>query len=224
MLPTDSTSPHTFPTSHFQKAAEAGDFLITAEVMPPKGGDVSHMVDMAQRLRGRVHAVNITDGSRAVMRMSSMAAAAVLRQHGIEPICQMACRDRNRIAQTYDELFKPLRSRGILPIQNHSGSGHVYHLYVIRIAENCPLRSEALQAELSKRNIQTGIHYPIPCHLQPAFEYLNYPKGSFPNAETLSQQILSLPMFPGLKDNQISQVVDTISELIDSNPESAISA
>lgn len=104
MLPTDSTSPHALPTSHFQKAAEAGDFLITAEVMPPKGGDVSHMVEMAQQLQGRVHAVNITDGSRAVMRMSSLAAAAVLRQRGIEPICQMACRDRNRIALQADLL------------------------------------------------------------------------------------------------------------------------
>ncbi|NEQ46509.1 MAG: methylenetetrahydrofolate reductase [Leptolyngbya sp. SIOISBB] len=104
MLPTDPTIPHAFPTSHFQKAAEAGDFLVTAEVMPPKGGDVSHMVEMAQQLRGRVHAVNITDGSRAVMRMSSMAAAAVLRQQGIEPICQMACRDRNRIALQADLL------------------------------------------------------------------------------------------------------------------------
>ena len=132
--------------------------------------------------------------------------------------------DRNRIAQKYDRLFEPLRSQGILPIQNHSGSGHVYHLYVVRIAENCPLRSEALQAELSKRGIQTGIHYPIPCHLQPAFEHLNYPEGSFPNAETLSQQILSLPMFPGLKDNQINQVVDTIIDLLDSNSGSAMSA
>ncbi|MGF1459554.1 MAG: methylenetetrahydrofolate reductase [Leptolyngbyaceae cyanobacterium] len=90
--------------SQLQRAAHAGEFLITAEVMPPKGGDISHMVQMAQQLRGRVHAVNITDGSRAVMRMSSLAAAAVLQQRGIEPICQMACRDRNRIALQADLL------------------------------------------------------------------------------------------------------------------------
>ena len=104
MLPTDSPITHAFPTSNFQTAAAAGDFLITAEVMPPKGGDINHMVEMAQQLRGRVHAVNVTDGSRAVMRMSSMAAAAVLKQRGIEPICQMACRDRNRIALQADLL------------------------------------------------------------------------------------------------------------------------
>ncbi|MGD1859558.1 MAG: methylenetetrahydrofolate reductase [Leptolyngbyaceae cyanobacterium] len=88
--------------SQLQQAARAGKFLVTAEVMPPKGGDVSHMVKMAQKLRGRVHAVNVTDGSRAVVRMSSLAAAAILQQQGIEPICQMACRDRNRIALQAD--------------------------------------------------------------------------------------------------------------------------
>lgn len=99
-----SSVPHSFAESQLQQAAQAGEFLITAEVMPPKGGDVSHMVKMAKTLHGRVHAVNITDGSRAVMRMSSLAAAAVLRQQGIEPICQMACRDRNRIALQADLL------------------------------------------------------------------------------------------------------------------------
>jgi methylenetetrahydrofolate reductase (NADPH) len=86
----------------FRQAAEAGEFLLTAEVMPPKGGNPQHMVDMAQKLKGRVHAVNVTDGSRAVLRMSSMAAAVILQQHGIEAICQMACRDRNAIALQAD--------------------------------------------------------------------------------------------------------------------------
>lgn len=103
-----SNSPNEPPSSSsestFQKAVKAGQFLVTAEVMPPKGGDASHMVAMAHKLRGRVHAINITDGSRAVMRMSSLAAAAILQQQGVEPICQMACRDRNRIALQADLL------------------------------------------------------------------------------------------------------------------------
>ncbi|MGD1939980.1 MAG: methylenetetrahydrofolate reductase [Leptolyngbyaceae cyanobacterium] len=103
--------------SQFQQAARAGEFLITAEVMPPKGSNVRHMVSMADQLRGRVHAVNITDGSRAVMRMSSLAAAAILRQQGIEPICQMACRDRNRIALQADLLgAQALGIRNILAL------------------------------------------------------------------------------------------------------------
>lgn len=79
-----------------------GDFLITAEVAPPKGSDPSHMVQMAQQLKDRVHAVNVTDGSRAVLRMSSLAASIILLQQGIEPICQIACRDRNRIGLQAD--------------------------------------------------------------------------------------------------------------------------
>jgi methylenetetrahydrofolate reductase (NADPH) len=88
--------------SSFRTAAKAGDFLVTAEVAPPKGGNPEHMIAMAATLKGRVHAVNITDGSRAVLRMSSLAASLILQQNGIEPICQMACRDRNRIALQAD--------------------------------------------------------------------------------------------------------------------------
>ncbi len=90
--------------SDFRRAAAAGEFLITAEVAPPKGGDVTHMVEMATCLKGRVHAVNITDGSRAVMRMSPLAASVILIKHGIEPVCQFACRDRNRIGLQGDLL------------------------------------------------------------------------------------------------------------------------
>jgi methylenetetrahydrofolate reductase (NADPH) len=86
----------------FRAAAQAGEFLITAEVAPPKGGDPARMVQVALALKDRVHAVNITDGSRAVLRMCPLAAASILLQHGIEPICQMACRDRNSIALQAD--------------------------------------------------------------------------------------------------------------------------
>ncbi len=86
----------------FRRAAQAGEFLVTAEVAPPKGVDVTLMISMAATLKGRVHAVNITDGSRAVLRMSSLVASAILLQNGIEPICQVACRDRNRIGLQAD--------------------------------------------------------------------------------------------------------------------------
>ena len=88
----------------FRQAAANGEFLITAEVAPPKGGDITHMMQMANCLKGRVHAVNITDGSRAVMRMSPFAASLILLRHGIEPVCQFACRDRNRIGLQGDLL------------------------------------------------------------------------------------------------------------------------
>lgn len=94
---------HSFSAfNNFRTAAQRGDFLITAEVAPPKGGDPSHTIAMTATLKGRVHAVNITDGSRAVMRMSSLVASVILLQNGIEPICQFACRDRNRIGLQAD--------------------------------------------------------------------------------------------------------------------------
>ena len=72
--------------------------------MPPRGGDASHTLAMADCLKGRVHAVNVTDGSRAVMRMSSLAVCRLLLEKGLEPVLQLACRDRNRIALQGDLL------------------------------------------------------------------------------------------------------------------------
>ena len=88
--------------NRFRNAVKSGEFLITAEVAPPKGADPTHMIQMAETLKGRVHAVNITDGSRAVLRMSPLVASIILKNHGLEPICQVACRDRNRIALQAD--------------------------------------------------------------------------------------------------------------------------
>lgn len=90
--------------SKLQAAAERGDFLITAEIMPPKGPDTQDFAHKAQLLKPRVHAVNVTDSNRAVMRLSPLAGAILLEQMGIESVCQFACRDRNRIALQSDLL------------------------------------------------------------------------------------------------------------------------
>jgi methylenetetrahydrofolate reductase (NADPH) len=92
------------PLTRFKTALQRGEFLVTAEVAPPKGTNPAHMVEMAEQLKNRVHAVNITDGSRAVMRMSSMVSALLLLEQGIEPVYQVACRDRNAIALQADLL------------------------------------------------------------------------------------------------------------------------
>ncbi len=91
-------------TQRLRQAIQAKEFLVTAEVAPPKGGNPSHMIAMAQLLKERVHAVNVTDGSRAVLRMSSLASCLLLQQNGIEPVCQFTCRDRNRIGLQADLL------------------------------------------------------------------------------------------------------------------------
>ncbi len=90
--------------SDLEWAAERGDFLVTAEVTPPKGADPGEMLRKAAALKGRVHAVNVTDSNRAIARMSPLAAALLLQQQGIQPVYQVACRDRNRIALQGDLL------------------------------------------------------------------------------------------------------------------------
>ncbi len=87
-----------------QQALASGRPAITAEVTPPRGGDPRRTLEAARCLRGWVHAINVTDGSRAVMRMSSLAMCRLLRDEGLEPVLQLACRDRNRIALQADLL------------------------------------------------------------------------------------------------------------------------
>lgn len=115
---------------------------------------------------------------------------------------------RNLAGREYDKLLKPLEDRGIISILNVSGAGHVYHLYVIRVTDHFALNRDQLYQHLNQQGIQVGIHYPIPCHLQPAYRYLGYQPGDFPQAETLCQQILSLPIYPGIIPQQIQQVVE----------------
>jgi methylenetetrahydrofolate reductase (NADPH) len=86
------------------QALSSEQFTITAEVAPPRGGDVTRTLEAASALKGLVHAVNVTDGSRAVMGMSSLAVCRLLMERGIEPVLQMTCRDRNRIALQADLL------------------------------------------------------------------------------------------------------------------------
>jgi len=122
--------------------------------------------------------------------------------------------DRLNIAQQYDTELAPLNRLGIIPIQNQSGTGHVYHLYVIKINDYCVLERQQIQEQLTAAGIQTGIHYPIPCHLQPAFTDLGYQIGDFPQAEKQAKQILSLPMYPGLKHSQVKEVVATLASIL----------
>ncbi len=121
---------------------------------------------------------------------------------------------RNQIARHYDQRLASLEEMGIVPIRNLSGSGHIYHLYVIRITPTSPLDPTSFQLALEAQGIQTGIHYPVPCHLQPAFQSLGYQPGSFPQAEALSQEILSLPMYFGMTLAQADQVVDSIAQVL----------
>ena len=84
---------------------------------------------------------------------------------------------------------------------------HVFHLDVVRVADDA---RDDLRAHLAAEGIDTGIHYPIPMHLQPALAHLQHRQGDFPIAERLAGEILSLPMYPELEPAQAERVVDTI--------------
>lgn len=152
-----------------------------------------------------------TEAAGTNSRLDSLQAAVL---HAKLPYLYDWNQERNRLAQRYDEKLKSLRSLGIFPIENHSGVGHVYHLYVVRITLDCPIERAQLQDELQAQGISTGIHYPLPCHLQPAFHHLGYEPGTFQHAERLSQEILSLPMYPGLSDAQVDRVVAAIETAV----------
>ena len=82
----------------------------------------------------------------------------------------------------------------------------MYHLYVIRTKQR-----EELQAYLQENGIGTLIHYPVPPHLQEAYQHLGYKKGDFPLAEELAGTCLSLPIYPGITEAQIAEVSETIN-------------
>jgi len=88
--------------SNLEKILTGGQFAVTGELGPPKGADVAIIERKAKLLKGNVDAINVTDNQTAIVRMSSIAVSALLKQMGMEPTMQMVCRDRNRIAMQSD--------------------------------------------------------------------------------------------------------------------------
>jgi dTDP-4-amino-4,6-dideoxygalactose transaminase len=107
-------------------------------------------------------------------------------------------------ARKYNELFAATETNIITP-HEPSWSKPVYHLYVIQVENR-----EAVQTMLTKENIGTGIHYPIPLHLQSAYTILGYRPGDLPVCEKAAERILSLPMFPGLSEPEQARVVQAV--------------
>ncbi len=110
---------------------------------------------------------------------------------------------RQQIASRYTT---GLANKVVTPgVSTHSS--HVWHLYVIQVDNR-----DALQEYLMECGIGTLIHYPIPAHLQKAYSYLGYKSGDLPVTEALADRILSLPMFPGLTDEQVDYVIESVAE------------
>jgi dTDP-4-amino-4,6-dideoxygalactose transaminase len=112
---------------------------------------------------------------------------------------------RRRIARRYDEAFAGTEIRTPQPTDSNR---HVYHVYAIRSTARA-----RWQQELSARGIQTGIHYPIPVHRQPAYTDGRWNAGDFPHSETAAEEVLSLPMYPELQESQQDEVVRAVLEV-----------
>jgi dTDP-4-amino-4,6-dideoxygalactose transaminase len=96
------------------------------------------------------------------------------------------------------------------------GSRHVYHLYVVQV----PRRDE-VRASLAAAGVQTGVHYPIPIHLQSAYKDLGYGAGAFPICERAAAEVLSLPMYPELTEAQVSEVASALRAALSAAPATA---
>ena len=117
-------------------------------------------------------------------------------------------RSRLEAARRYAELFAAAGAPVVLPFQP-AWSKPVYHLYVIQADHR-----DAVRSELAKVGIGTGVHYPIPLHLQKAYAGLGLPRGSLPVTESAAGRILSLPMFPTLSEAQQERVVEAVLRVI----------
>ena len=117
---------------------------------------------------------------------------------------------RRALAAKYDEL---LADSGIDTPKQKSWARHVYHVYTVRGEDRAGLQ-EALNAE----GIQTGIHYPVPVHMQPAYADLGYRAGAFPQSEAAAAQVLSLPLYPELPPSSVAEVARAIKKVVGKTP------
>jgi dTDP-4-amino-4,6-dideoxygalactose transaminase len=131
------------------------------------------------------------DGLQAVVLRAKLAKLAVWNAR------------RRSAAARYDALLAPVD--GVVRPQTLPGNEHVWHLYVIRV----PNRDEVLR-KLGEAGIGAGIHYPVPVHMQPAFGDLGYGPGDFPVAEQAAGEILSLPLYPQITEEQQVRVVEAV--------------
>ena len=173
------------------------------------GGVVTNDDDIAQRIRAMRDWGQLQRGMHELpgynYRMDGLQGAVlgVKLRH-----LETWTRGRQRVAARYDEFLAKTAVAGRIRLPRPCPDGdHVYHQYVIRVKDR-----DRLRAELQMRGVQTGIHYPLPVHLQPVFAGLGYNAGDFPQSEQITRTIVSLPIYAELTDEQIARVVAAVEE------------
>jgi dTDP-4-amino-4,6-dideoxygalactose transaminase len=118
---------------------------------------------------------------------------------------------RRAIAARYGELLGPAATEGrvVLPAEA-PGREHVWHQYVVRVRER-----DAVRKRLGERGIATSVFYPVPLHLQECFAGLGGREGDFPEAERAAREVLALPMFAGLRDDEVERVAAALLESLE---------
>ena len=160
----------------FKDKLKSDKFIITAELFPPKGTDISGFLKRASYLQGNVDAVNVTDNQRASMRVGSLAMSKLLLDMGIEPVMQMTCRDRNRIA-----LQSDLLSANVLGIENvlilsgdhpnageYAGTKTVYDLDTIQLIKTARLLESGI--DLAGKKLQGSPKFCVGAVVNPSAE------------------------------------------------------
>lgn len=171
------------------------------------GAVTTDNAELASRVRAlRNHGGNGRYDHRMIgwnSRLDTLQAAVLLAKL---PHLQEWNDQRVQAARTYDKLLAGhdgIRLPNVL-----SGNEHVWHLYVVRVAER-----DRVLGELNEAGIQAGVHYPVPVHLLPGFEAGE--RGRFPNAELMADEILSLPVYPGITPEQVERVAETLLRSVD---------
>jgi dTDP-4-amino-4,6-dideoxygalactose transaminase len=113
---------------------------------------------------------------------------------------------RRKAAGRYDELLKDV---DVITPRMMPYASHVYHLYVIRVTDR-----DRVRAELARRDVACGMHYPTPIHLLDAYAHMEKPEGSYPITEAAANEILSLPMYPEITEEQQQYVADCLAEVL----------
>lgn len=156
-------------------------------------GRIRQLRNIGQKVKNRHQVVGYNS------RLDSLQ-AAVLRVK--LPYLNGWVQKRREIAKAYDTLLRP--APAIIP-REPSGRMSSYHLYVVRVSDR-----DALGRYLRQHGVETGIHYPVPVHLQSAIRLLGYKKGDFPMSELCARQVLSLPMFPELTKGDVERIARAV--------------
>jgi dTDP-4-amino-4,6-dideoxygalactose transaminase len=173
-------------------------------------GDAGALVTDDEELAGRVRALREHGQTRKYVhefegwtaRLDTIQAIVLRRKL---PLLDRWNGERRAVAAKYDERLAGIGDLRLPPVPD--GSEPVWHIYAIRTAA-----PEELAGFLRERGIGTGRHYPDPVHLAPAYRFLGHERGEFPVAEALASEVLSLPMFPGMTEQQVDTVVAAIAD------------